>query len=48
MALLKMERDFFIYTKDVDSNDIIKPHALLEIFQDVAATRVCQLIFNIL
>lgn len=37
MALLKMERDFFIYTKDVDSNDIIKPHALLEIFQDVAA-----------
>ena len=37
MSILKMSKDFFIYTKDVDSNDIIKPHAISEIFQDMAA-----------
>ena len=43
MSLLKMERDFFIYTKDVDMNDIIKPHAVLEIFQDMAALHAIDL-----
>ena len=37
MSILKMDREFFIYTKDVDSNDMIKPHAISEIFQDMAA-----------
>ena len=37
MGLLKYEKDIFIFTKDVDNNDIIKPHAVLEIFQDIAA-----------
>ncbi len=43
MSLLKMERDFFIYTKDVDSNDVIKPHAVSEIFQDIAALHADEL-----
>lgn len=43
MSLLKMERDFFIYTKDVDSNDIIKPHSILEMFQDMAALHADEL-----
>lgn len=43
MSLLKMERDFFIYTKDVDMNDIIKPHAVLEMFQDMAALHAIDL-----
>ena len=43
MSTLKMNREFFIYTKDVDSNDIIKPHAISEMFQDMAALHANEL-----
>lgn len=43
MGILKYEKDVFIYTNDVDNNDIIKPHSVLEIFQDIAALHADEL-----
>ncbi|MDE7213990.1 MAG: hypothetical protein K2N42_05365 [Anaeroplasmataceae bacterium] len=36
MNLMKKTMDFFIHTKDVDYNDIIRPTAILDMFQDLA------------
>lgn len=36
MSLMKKSMDFFIHTKDVDYNDVIRPTALLDMFQDLA------------
>lgn len=36
MSLMKKTMNFFVSTKDVDCHDIIKPSAVLDIFQDIA------------
>lgn len=36
MNVMKKKMDFFIHTKDVDHNDIIRPSAILDMFQDLA------------
>ncbi len=36
MSLMKRTMDFFIHTKDVDYNDVIRPTAVLDMFQDLA------------
>lgn len=33
---MKKQMNFFVHTKDVDYNDIIKPTAILDMFQDIA------------
>ena len=33
---MKKTMDFFVHTKDVDHNDIIRPSAILDLFQDLA------------
>ncbi len=36
MNIMKKEMNFFIHTKDVNYNDIIKPTSILDMFQDIA------------
>ena len=43
MSLMKTSMDFFIHTRDVNYNDIIKPTALLDMFQDLAGIHASEL-----
>ncbi len=36
MEVMKLTMDFFIHTKDVNHNDIIRASAILDMFQDIA------------
>ncbi|MDE6656149.1 MAG: hypothetical protein K2J85_04070 [Anaeroplasmataceae bacterium] len=36
MSLMKKTMEFFVHTKDVDFNDVIRPTAILDMFQDLA------------
>lgn len=46
MSIMKTSIDFFVHTKDVNYNDIIKPSAILDMFQDLAGIHASQLGFG--
>ena len=43
MAIMKKDMDFFIQTRDVDYNDVIKPTAILDFCQDLAGLHAAEI-----
>ena len=43
MAIMELEKEFFIHTSMVGKNDYIRPAAILDLFQDMASLHANEL-----